>query len=94
MVLDPEKGVQNHRAAIVEIDFEGIEARVPAGIRVIAINLKRLDAHHAGWRRPRLPSVDARRRAHALISRHRKSLEQGSARHLIRGFDDHCLLFA
>ena len=40
LVFDPEESVQNHRAAIVEIDFEGIEARVIAGIRLVAINLK------------------------------------------------------
>ena len=40
LVLDPDESVQNHRAAIVEIDFEGIETWVLAGIRLVAINLE------------------------------------------------------
>ena len=94
LVLDPEERIENHRPAIVEIDFEGIEARVFAGIRIVAIDLERLDAHRAGRRRPRLPSLDARFRGHAEIPRHRKPLEQGGARNLIRGFDDHRSAFA
>ena len=40
VVLNPEESVQNHRAAIVEIDFEGIETWVLAGVRLVAIYLK------------------------------------------------------
>src|SRR6185437_5319544 len=94
LVLDPEESVENHWPAIVEVDLEGIEAWVITGIRIVAINLERLDAHCAGRPRPSLPPLDACFGGHTEISRHWKPLEKGSARHLIGCCDDHCAFLA
>src|SRR6185437_1250680 len=92
LVLDPDERIKNHRPAIVEVHSERVQTRVFAGIWIVAIDLEFLDAGRAVRRRPRPSTLDARFRGDAEIPGYRKPLEQGGARDLIRGFDDHSVL--
>ena len=44
LVLDLEQGVQHHRAAFVQIDFERVVTRVLAAVGIITVNLEFFDA--------------------------------------------------
>ena len=48
LALDPDQRIENHRPAIVEIDLEGIEPRIAAGFRIVAVDLEGLHALRAG----------------------------------------------
>jgi hypothetical protein len=83
VALNPGEGVQDHWAAIIEINFERIDTRIIPGVRIIAIDLECLHSPSVsrGWPRP--SSSNARRRRNAKVSWHRKSLQHCDARHLI-----------
>src|SRR6185437_8959326 len=89
LVLDPEQSVQDHRSAVVEVDLEGIEARVVLQIRIEAIDFEGFYSGSAAWGRPFPTLHDARPWRNAQVPGYWKPLEQRSARHLIRGSNDH-----
>ena len=68
LVLDPEQRIENHRPAVVEVDVESIEARVCAGIGIVAIDLERLKPRRAGGGWPGPPCLDARFRCYLEVS--------------------------
>ncbi len=60
LVLDLDERVQHHRAAAVEIDLVGIEARVVSAIRVVAIDGEAPDVRGAIRRREVSAFLDSR----------------------------------
>jgi hypothetical protein len=60
LVLDPQQPIEHHRSAIVAIDEIGIEARVLAAIRVVAIDAVFLEPGGSGRLRPGLARHDLR----------------------------------
>src|SRR5690606_5768728 len=58
VVLDPDQNVEDRRAAILEIDAIGIEARISAGLRIVTVDLERFYSLGTGRRRPRSAALD------------------------------------
>ena len=76
LFLIQNERVENHRAAIVEIDLEGIDMRAASRIRVVSIDLERLDARCAGRDRPGLPAINPQFFRDPKVRRYWKSFEQ------------------
>src|SRR5690606_30761278 len=60
LVLDLDQRVQDHRAALVEVDLVGIGARILVVVRAPAIDLELAHAGRAGGRGETLALVDLR----------------------------------
>ncbi len=65
---------QNHRAAVIEIDLEGVKTRVSFRIRFVAIDFKGFHSGSADWGRPSDPLHDARARRNTQVPRYWKPL--------------------
>src|SRR3546814_7134331 len=58
LVLDLDEGVEDHRAAAVEIHLEAVDARVGAVVRIPAVDPEGLGVLRIGWLRPGLADTD------------------------------------
>src|SRR3546814_745289 len=58
LVLDLDEGVEDHRAAAVEIHLEAVDARVGAVVRIPAVDPEGLGVLRIGWLRPGLAGTD------------------------------------
>src|SRR6185437_10303519 len=84
LAFDPDQGIEHHGAALIEVHLEGIEARVAAGFRVVAIDLEGLGPLGSRRCRPVAARIDARLAQDAKAPRQRKPPQQPEARDLAR----------
>lgn len=55
-VLDPDESVHKHRTTRIQVDFDGVDARVARRVRIVAIEIKCFHPGGARWSRPNPPS--------------------------------------
>src|SRR6185312_2009997 len=60
LAFDPDQRIEHHGAALVDVHLKGVEPRVAAGFRVVAIDLEGLGPLGARGRRPVTARLDAR----------------------------------